>query len=110
MSAAFTGALLFLGSFDFAAAQISDIKRNHVGTIRSIDAAERIVILEFSERVRDRAVMKVTDETRIVAVAPSRKRRKLTFGELKVGMRAEFVGIADSRYAWGAESIKVLEK
>lgn len=104
------GALLFLGSLVFAAAQTSDIKRNHVGTIRSVDAAQHIVIFEFSERVGDRAVMSVTDKTRIVAVSPTRKRRKLTFDELKPGMRAEFVGIASSRHAWGAESIKVLEK
>jgi hypothetical protein len=79
-------------------------------TKRGRDAIQHIVILEFSERVGDRAVMTVTDNTRITAVTPTRKRRKLTFDDLKPGMRAEFVGIANSRYAWGAESIRVLEK
>jgi hypothetical protein len=110
IKATFTGVLLFLVSIGFAVAQTSDIKRNHVGTIRSIEAAERIVIFEFSERVSRRAVMLVTEKTRISAITPTRKRRKLTFADLKPGMRAEFVGIADSRYAWDAESIQVLEK
>jgi hypothetical protein len=98
--------LLF--SAALAAAQVQDLKWNHTGTIRSIDAPQQIVVVEFSDRLSDRAILLVSEETRVFAENKTGSRQKLSFAALKPGLRVKFVGLRNSRYAYPAKSIQVL--